>query len=147
MKNVKILTITLVLMCAFYASFCYGQGITIGDNKGQITFEEYEPKSTLVVPEHPLKKAKFPFIDVHNHQFEMGKPEKLKELTGEMDALNMKIMTNLSGRGFGNNAAESDKTLYGQLDNIKTNAPTRFIVFTNVDFSKIGNADFADKAT
>lgn len=28
-------------------------------------FEEYDPKSTLVVPQNPRTKAKFPFIDVH----------------------------------------------------------------------------------
>ena len=33
-----------------------------------MTIEEYEPKSTLVVPQHPVKRAKYPFIDVHNHQ-------------------------------------------------------------------------------
>ncbi len=33
-----------------------------------MTIEEYEPKSTLVVPQHPVQRAKYPFIDVHNHQ-------------------------------------------------------------------------------
>jgi uncharacterized protein len=138
------------LLCVFFALSALNlpaQGITIGDNNGKITFEEYNPKSTLVVPEHPLRRAKFPFIDVHNHQFEMRKPEKLRELTQQMDSLNMKILVNLSGRGFGGDEAESNATLFGQLDNIKQNAPTRFIVFTNVDFSKIGDADFATKAT
>ncbi len=34
-------------------------------------FEEYDPPSSLVVPEHRVTRAKFPFIDVHNHQFGM----------------------------------------------------------------------------
>src|SRR5438128_9128303 len=33
-----------------------------------MTVEEYEPKSTLVVPGHEIRRAKYPFIDVHNHQ-------------------------------------------------------------------------------
>ena len=33
--------------------------------------EEYEPISTLVVKENIITKAKYPFIDVHNHQFDM----------------------------------------------------------------------------
>ncbi|MEL0262952.1 MAG: hypothetical protein VW933_06305, partial [Flavobacteriaceae bacterium] len=33
--------------------------------------EDYSPKSTLVVPETPLTRAKYPFVDVHNHQFDM----------------------------------------------------------------------------
>ena len=34
-------------------------------------FEDYGPPSTLIVPEHPIQKAKYPFIDVHNHQWRM----------------------------------------------------------------------------
>jgi hypothetical protein len=37
----------------------------------RMDFENYNPPSTLVVPQHKLTKAKFPFIDVHNHQEEM----------------------------------------------------------------------------
>lgn len=142
----KKIVLKLIGILNILTGICYGQNITIGDNNGKITFEEYEPKSTLVVSEHPLKRAKFPFIDVHSHQFEMSKPEKLKELTGSMDEINMKIMVNLSGRGFGGDEAASNATLYGQLENIKKNEPNRFVVFTNVDFSKIGQPDFAEKA-
>jgi hypothetical protein len=31
------------------------------------TIEEYNPKSTLVVKEHKIERAKFPFIDIHSH--------------------------------------------------------------------------------
>ena len=59
-------------------------------------FEEYNPTSTLVVPEHPIKKAKFPFVDIHNHQFDMPIND-LTSLTAEMDSINMAFMINLSG--------------------------------------------------
>ncbi|MCU1272585.1 MAG: amidohydrolase family protein, partial [Bryobacterales bacterium] len=36
-----------------------------------MSIEEYEPKSTLVVPQHPVTRAKYPFIDVHNHQWSL----------------------------------------------------------------------------
>ena len=36
-----------------------------------LTFEEYNPTSTLVVPGKLIKKSKFPFIDVHGHQYRM----------------------------------------------------------------------------
>lgn len=63
----------------------------------KMDFEKYNPPSTLVVPEHKLNKAKFPFIDVHNHQF--GMPDMdLGKLTSEMDKMNMKVMVNLSGQ-------------------------------------------------
>ncbi|PHK28787.1 hypothetical protein VF13_40545, partial [Nostoc linckia z16] len=47
-------------------------------------FEEYDPVSTLKVPEHKLTRAKFPFIDVHNHQFQMDKAD-LRPLVAQMD--------------------------------------------------------------
>jgi hypothetical protein len=50
--------------------------------------EEYDPISTLKVPEHPLTRAKFPFIDVHNHQWIMP-IQDLDKLVVEMDSLNM----------------------------------------------------------
>src|SRR5690349_593379 len=62
--------------------------------------EQYDPPSTLVVPEHKVTRAKFPFIDVHNHQFNMPSQD-LDELLKEMDKLNMAVMVNLSGRGRG----------------------------------------------
>ncbi len=64
----------------------------------KMDFEDYDPPSTLVVPEHPLTRAKFPFIDVHNHQWNMP-TQNLTELTEIMDKLNMAVMINLSGRG------------------------------------------------
>lgn len=100
-------------------------------------FEQYEPASTLVVPEHPLKKARFPFIDVHNHQRGLGSGN-LGGLIKDMDALNMKVMVNLSG---GNG-----RGLKGMTDNIKEKAPKRFIVFANIDFGGIGEAGWPEKA-
>lgn len=100
-------------------------------------FEKYEPNSTLVVPEHPTQRAKFPFIDVHNHQFQMA-TQDLSTLIKEMDKLNMKVMVNLSGQG-GN-------TLQKMLQNVRGNYPNRFIVFTNVDFNGVGEEGWAEKA-
>ena len=58
--------------------------------------EEYSPISTLVVEEHKLTHSKFPFIDVHNHQWTMP-VQNLGKLVTEMDSLNMAVMVNLSG--------------------------------------------------
>ncbi|HEX5172503.1 MAG TPA: amidohydrolase family protein [Cyclobacteriaceae bacterium] len=94
-------------------------------------FEDYDPPSTLVVPEHHLTKAKFPFIDVHNHQFSMP-TQNLSLLINDMDKMNMMVMVNLSGRGRG-----SAEHLEGALENVNKHYPKRFIVFTNIDFSGI----------
>ena len=142
----KKLTFCVFIALLSISAMLPAQSITIGDNNSKLTFEEYEPKSTLVVPEHPLKRAKFPFIDVHNHQFEMSSKDKVGELVQQMNELNMGILVNLSGRGFGGDEAKSDSTLYGQIENTKNNFPNRFVVFTNVDFSKIGDAGWTEKA-
>src|SRR5690606_28736873 len=64
-----------------------------------LTFEEYEPRSTLVVPGHRPTRAKYPFVDVHSRPFgaaTMGEAE-VAALVAAMDSLNMAVMVNLSG--------------------------------------------------
>ncbi len=102
----------------------------------KMDFEEYDPPSSLVVPEHHVKRAKFPFIDVHNHQFSMP-AQDLNALLKEMDDLNMKVMVNLSGRGRG-----STEHLEKSLANVHRTSPKRFIVFTNMDFAAIDDPEW-----
>ena len=111
--------------------------IACSQSSDKMDFEKYNPISTLVVPEHKVTKAKFPFIDVHNHQESMPSMD-LGNLIKEMDNLNMKVMVNLSGRS-GNSIIQSAK-------NIRDNYPKRFIVFANVDFSRIGEEGWGEKA-
>lgn len=103
----------------------------------KMDFEAYEPNSTLVVPEHTTTKARFPFIDVHNHQWNMPTQE-LGDLIKDMEKLNMAIMINLSGQG-------GDK-LKQSVKNIRDHYPGRFIVFTNIDFRGVGENSWAGKA-
>jgi uncharacterized protein len=124
----------------------HAQNVKIGDNDGKVTFEEYEPKSTLVTPQHPLKRSKFPFIDVHNHQWEMDSQEKVAKLVEGMNKLNMGLLVNLSGRGWGADEAKSNATLYNQIELTQKAFPNRFAIFTNVDFSKIDEAGWTEKA-
>lgn len=105
----------------------------------KMDFETYDPPSTLVVEEHKLSRARYPFIDIHNHQD--GLDGDLSGLVREMDKLNMKIMNNLSGRGFGGNGNYLERS----LDNIRKSYPDRFIVFTNIDFSGIDDPDWASR--
>lgn len=103
----------------------------------EMDFENYNPKSTLVVPVHEVKKAKFPFIDVHSHQRGMS-AEALTALIKDMDALNEGIMVNLSGG--------SGEGLNSMLKNIKATYPNRFAVFANVDFDGVGTEGWGQKA-
>jgi predicted TIM-barrel fold metal-dependent hydrolase len=95
-----------------------------------MSIEDYEPKSTLVVPEHHPQRAKYPFIDVHNHQERDQTAEEVRKLVADMDSLNIRVMVNLSG----DQGAEFDKG----YRNLKRRYPNRFVIFANVDFDGIG---------
>lgn len=103
-----------------------------------LTFEEYDPKSTLVVPENPRTKAKFPFIDVHGHQRRDMAAADVDRLVADMDRIGLAVMVNLSG-GSGENFTSGLASLRGRY-------PGRFVAFANVDLSKIDEPGFAEAA-
>ncbi len=102
-----------------------------------LTFEEYNPKSTLVVPGNPVTRAKFPFIDIHSHQFQMA-TQNLSGLIVDMDKMNMGIMINLSGG--------SGERIKGAIKNVKDHYPNRFGVFANVSFDGVGRDGWGEAA-
>jgi uncharacterized protein len=98
--------------------------------------ENYEPISTLKVTEHHPTRSKFPFIDVHNHQFTMP-IQNLEKLVKDMDDLNMSVMVNLSGfRG---------KYLEWSLDNVNEHYSNRFVLFMNIDFEQLDDKDWPNE--
>lgn len=101
-----------------------------------VTFEEYDPPSTLVVPANPKTRAKYPFIDAHSHFFgaDTMSADALARLVREMDALNMKAIVNLSGR--------SGERMVAAIRNIKGRYPARFITFANISFDGIDDPDY-----
>ena len=103
----------------------------------ELSFEEYNPTSTLVVPGEQILKSKFPFIDIHGHQYRMPEQD-LAPVIAAMDTLNMGIMVNLSGR--------SGEELIKSVKNIKDHYPNRFVVFANIDFDGVGAAGWTEKA-
>ena len=121
----------------FFLPILFSAVSVIGQNASKMDFEQYNPPSTLVVPGKKISKARFPFIDVHNHQFRMPEMD-LKTLVKDMDALNMKVMVNLSG--------QSGESLKRSVANVKEHYPKRFIVFANVDFKNVGEAGWGENA-
>ncbi|MEO8432476.1 MAG: amidohydrolase family protein [Acidobacteriota bacterium] len=103
-----------------------------------MTIEEYEPKSTLVVPEHRPARAKFPFIDVHNHQDNDAPASEIERIVREMDAMNMQVMVNLSG--------DSGASLAAGVVNWKGRYPKRFLTFANLDFAGIDSPGWGERA-
>jgi predicted TIM-barrel fold metal-dependent hydrolase len=124
------------------------------DPAAKIPFTEYDPPQTLKVSEHPVERAKFPFVDVHSHQFELDE-EKVKKLVSEMDAMNMRVMVNLSGRGFRRieepgkpprSAPQPPQYLKDLIALTERVAPGRIVHFTNVDFYGVGSPGWAERA-
>jgi predicted TIM-barrel fold metal-dependent hydrolase len=58
---------------------------------------EYKPRSTLVVPQHQVPRAKFPVVDFHGHPPNVGTPEGVNELVETMNPLNLQVMVNANG--------------------------------------------------
>jgi len=103
-----------------------------------MSIEEYKPKNTLVVPQHPVTRAKYPFIDVHNHQNSQMPVAQLDKLVKDMDGLNLQVMVNLSG-GYGDSLAKG-------VANLKGHYKTRFVVFANIDFTNIDDPGYSARA-
>ena len=99
-------------------------GGTNGTQK--LLLEDFQPKSTLVVPENPVARARFPVIDVHTHISSVfgrrrarnaGQPElavdafrQLNQIVAWMDELNIQTLTNVTG-GYGNDLKQNVRDL------------------------------------
>jgi len=119
---------SFIFLSLILISFGYGQ---------EMSFEEYNPPSTLVVPGEEIPRAKFPFVDIHSHQFRMA-TQDLSELVRDMDQINMAVMVNLSGR--------TGDQLKAAVENVARNYPNRFVVFANINFDGIGNPGWTENA-
>jgi predicted TIM-barrel fold metal-dependent hydrolase len=98
---------------------------------------DYRPKSTVVADDHPVPRAKYPLVDIHNHQ--NVNAENVERLIKEMDELNMRVMVNLSGG--------SGDRLMQNLEFIKNSPHTdRFRLFANVAFNGVGTPGWSEKA-
>ncbi len=114
----------IIVCIGFFSNFIEAQNIS---------FEDYNPTSTLVVPGKKIIQAKFPFIDIHGHQYRMANQD-LTPVIEAMDTLNMRIMVNLSGR--------SGDNLIKSVQNIKDHYPNRFVVFANINFDGVGKENW-----
>lgn len=138
-KNfLKVLSFVILIALTIYYA------IDIIQNKKNImSFEDYDPPSSLVVEGEEIKKAKYPFVDVHSHQWGMPTMD-LNKLASEMDEINMGFLINLSGSGFGPQVAK-DVYFDESIENINENQPKRIGLFLNVDFSSVDDEDYAEK--
>ena len=99
---------------------------------------DYRPRTTLVVPEHPVPKARFPVIDSHNHTTVSA--SNIDQLISEMNQLNLRVLVNLSG-------GSNPDSVKQKIDFISASKyPDRFRVFANVAWNGAGGPGWAEKA-
>lgn len=101
------------------------------------SIEEYTPKSTLVVKEHQLERARYPFIDIHSHHWNPS-PQHVEDLIKGMDSIQLRVLVNLSG-GTGAELKQTVQTMKGPY-------PGRFVVFANLSYDDIDKPGYGQRA-
>jgi predicted TIM-barrel fold metal-dependent hydrolase len=110
----------------------------VSEASGDLRLRDWRPESKLVVPAHPVERARFPAIDAHNH---LGR--WLSEWAGDvpgawtvadvgallelMDACNLRAIVNLDGRW--------GDELEANLDRYDRAHPGRFATCCHVDWA------------
>ena len=122
------------------------------DPAAKIPFTEYDPPQTLRGAASTRWSAPGSRSSTCiSHQFELDEA-KVRQLVGEMDAMNMAVMVNLSGRGFRRVEVPGGRPRFGfqppqHLRDLialtERVAPGRIVHFTNVDFSAVGGERLA----
>jgi predicted TIM-barrel fold metal-dependent hydrolase len=101
------------------------------------TIQEYQPKSTLVTPEHIPQRAKYPFVDIHSHHWNPT-AEYVDKLVKEMDTINLRVLVNLSG-GTGESLKKTLAVMKGRY-------PNRFVVFANLSYDDLNTPGYGKRA-
>ena len=110
------------------------------EQKKTLLLRDFHPQSMLHVPEHQVPKAKFYVIDVHNHTNDaMGIGDQMPpaDVVKIMDDTNVKTVVILTGMWGGK--------LQHIIDTMVKPYPGRFIVFTQIDWSKIDDPNFSQE--
>jgi predicted TIM-barrel fold metal-dependent hydrolase len=109
------------------------------DTKKILLLKDFHPEPMAHVAVHEIRRAKFPVIDVHTHTNDaagIGERVDPAELVARMDHLNLKTLVILTGMW-------GDK-LQAIIDTLVKPYPGRFVVFMQIDWSKINEPTFSD---
>ena len=106
--------------------------------KKTLLLKDFDPKPMLHTQTHEVPRAKFPVIDIHNHVNDAGgvHGEEIPpaEVIRRMDRANVQTIVILTGMW-------GDK-LQGVIDHMVKPYSGRFMVFTQMDWSKIDDPNF-----
>ncbi len=129
------LVISLTALCLSL----FAQNGPENEDKDKLLLRDFHPQSMLQVPTHPVNRARFPVIDVHNHVNDARSKGRdhmpASEVLKIMDDCNIQKIVILTG-GWGND-------LQRVVDEMAKPYPGRFMVFTQIDWSKIDDANFS----
>jgi len=109
------------------------------DEKNDLLLRDFKPQSMLHVPVHNVQRARFPVIDVHNHVNDARSagreripPARVVEIMDRCNIQKIVILTGMWG-----------ESLQRVMDEMVKPYPDRFMVFTQIDWSKIDDPDFS----
>jgi uncharacterized protein len=134
----------LVTILAAHHPSALGQDIQYREDPGAekrmtLLLKDWDPKPMLHVPAHEVRSAKFYVIDVHNHiddaagiYSEEVPPADVVKGMDRANVMKIVILTGMWG-----------EKLQGVLDKMVKPYPDRFVVFTQMDWSKIDDPNFS----
>jgi predicted TIM-barrel fold metal-dependent hydrolase len=134
----------LIASVAATHSAAYGQDIQYredpdADKRMKLLLKDWDPKPMVHLPEHQVPRAKFYVIDVHNHVNDAGgvhgEDVPAADVVKGMDQANVKKIVILTGMW--------GEKLQGVLDKMVKPYPDRFVVFAQMDWSKIDDPNFS----
>ena len=95
------------------------------------TITDYQPRSTLVVPEHEVPRAKFPAVDLHGHPPTLDNPATIQNVVAAMDRLNLQVIVQARG--------SSGARLTRQIEAVRAAGyADRFVFFTTLNLRNVG---------
>ena len=114
---------------------------------GALALDDFQPRSMLVVPQHPVERARFPVVDIHTHPTgrasRAGVPRgeaievrnKPADLLAMMERRNLRTLVNLTG-GVGSGLAQA-------VAAFQQPHPERFVIFTEPSYDRLAEPGYA----
>jgi len=136
---VSALIVALLIAYVALAQIKYGEQPG-AQERITLLLRDFHPRSMLHVPSHEVTRARFAVWDIHNHVDDargIGERIPPARLVHSMDEVNVQKIVILTG-GWG-------ESLQKVLDETVKQYPDRFIVFTQIDWSKVNDPNFSQE--
>ena len=142
MLKLAVAVLSLAIFCPAQQQPQIGyQSAPDADAHKTLLLKDFHPVPMLHTPVHKIDKAKFYVIDVHNHVNDAARIDEHmdpKRVVEVMDNTNVRTIVILTGMW-------GDK-LQHVIDEMVKPYPGRFIVFAQIDYSKIDDPNFSQEA-